>query len=81
MALLEDDAEWIGTDKLAAMLSITPMTIWRWSMDPEIGFPRPVVLNPNRKRQLKRWRKSEVEAWLLARVVQRVEKKKKKRAA
>jgi len=38
------------------------MTLWRWLRDPELGFPRPLVINGRRY-----WRESEIKAWLASR--------------
>ena len=34
------------------------VTIWRWSRDPNLGFPKPIQIN-----RLNYWRLSALEAW------------------
>jgi len=34
------------------------VTIWRWSNDKDLGFPKPMKIN-----RLNYWRLSELEAW------------------
>lgn len=43
---------------------ISDMTLWRWLNDPDLGFPRPVIIN-----RLRYWRQAEVLAWLDSREV------------
>jgi predicted DNA-binding transcriptional regulator AlpA len=38
---------------------VSAMAIWRWSNDPELCFPKPIVIN-----NLRYWREEEIEAWL-----------------
>lgn len=42
---------------------ITPMTLWRWDHDPDMGFPKPIRLGKRRKYRVL----SELEAWERAR--------------
>ena len=41
---------------------ISDMTLWRWLRDPELGFPRPLVINRRRY-----WREDEIKVWLASR--------------
>ena len=36
----------------------TPVTIWRWLHDPDLGFPQPVKIQ-----RLNYWRLCDLEAW------------------
>lgn len=49
----------ISDKELAARLSISRSTVWRWVHECH-GFPRPYALSPG----CKRWKLSEIEAWI-----------------
>jgi predicted DNA-binding transcriptional regulator AlpA len=38
--------------------SVSDMTLWRWLNDPDLDFPRPIVINHRRY-----FRLPEIEAW------------------
>lgn len=38
---------------------ISDMSLWRWLKDPDLGFPRPVVISRRRY-----WREADVSAWI-----------------
>jgi len=41
---------------------ISDMSLWRWLQDPDLGFPRPIVIQRRRY-----WRESEVANWITER--------------
>ena len=41
---------------------VSHMTIWRWSQDDALGFPKPIYISRRRY-----WRESDVVAWLESR--------------
>lgn len=41
---------------------ISDMSLWRWSHDPDLGFPRPIYIARRRY-----WREAELHAWIEAR--------------
>ena len=41
---------------------ISDMCLWRWINHPDLGFPKPVVINRRRY-----WREADIAAWLDAR--------------
>lgn len=40
---------------------VSDMTLWRYLADPELNFPKPIVINRRRY-----WREADVVAWLEA---------------
>ena len=42
--------------------NISDMGLWRWLKDPELGFPRPIVIN-----NFRYWDESEIDAWIESR--------------
>lgn len=46
---------------------ISDMSLWRWLADPELEFPRPIVINRRRY-----WREADMLAWLEARAAEAV---------
>ena len=59
-----EELEWIGTTRLAGILDVTPMSIWRWQHDEKLEFPRPAIIN-----RKKLWRRADIEAWMVKRVL------------
>lgn len=59
-----DALELIPDSKLRRLLNKSARTIGRWDANPELGFPKPVIINGRKHR-----RASEVTAWLSAREV------------
>jgi len=55
---LEAKVEHLTTGKVATRYGVTPMTIFRWTGDEHLGFPKPIYIN-NRKY----WSDSELDAW------------------
>lgn len=43
---------------------ISDMTLWRWSQNPEMSFPKPIYIG-----RRKYWKEAEILAWLEAREV------------
>ena len=59
---LESADKHLGTGKVAARYDVTTMTIWRWTKDENLGFPKPLKINTR-----KYWRESDLIAWERAR--------------
>jgi hypothetical protein len=62
--------------KVAARYGVVPKTIERWSENPALGFPRPVVVN---KRPY--WAEFELEVWDISRVRETIQTKTPEEAA
>jgi predicted DNA-binding transcriptional regulator AlpA len=41
---------------------VSAMALWRWGHNPELRFPKPIVIN-----NFRYWHEHEIEAWLEAR--------------
>ena len=48
----------------SALGGISDMSLWRWSHDPALGFPKPIRIQSRRY-----WREAEIAAWLESREV------------
>jgi predicted DNA-binding transcriptional regulator AlpA len=59
-----DPDEYITTGKLAQMLGVSTLSIYRWERDPRLDFP-----TPSRVYGRKFWRRSEIFAWMAKRKV------------
>ncbi len=62
MSMTFDRLELIPDSKLRKLLGKSHRTIGRWDANPELGFPKPVIINQRKHR-----RAIEIEAWLNAR--------------
>jgi predicted DNA-binding transcriptional regulator AlpA len=51
-----------GSMRKSMLGGISDMSLWRWLNDPDLAFPRPVVIQRRRF-----WRKADVEAWIIQR--------------
>jgi hypothetical protein len=38
--------------KVCVRYDITPMTLWRWDRDPDLGFPKPIRIRRRKYRKL-----------------------------
>jgi len=61
--------EWLTGTKLATLLGVTPMTIWRWEQSEKLSFPKPTEIHGRRY-----WHRDEINAWMRARAVGKAEK-------
>lgn len=43
-----DDPVYLTGPQILKRFQISDMTLWRWLQNPELGFPRPVVINRRR---------------------------------
>lgn len=50
---------WLDIEEVAARFSVTPSTIWRWTREQRIPFPKPVRLTP----RVTRWRLADIESF------------------
>jgi prophage regulatory protein len=50
---------YLKDSEVAARLSISRPTLWRWVKNPEVRFPPPLKLGPS----CTRWKLSDVEQW------------------
>lgn len=53
--------QWLGGRMVDRRYSITPMTRWRWERNPELGFPKPIIINRRKYwslRALEEWERS-----------------------
>ena len=62
MSKTTESLELIPDSKLRRLISKSARTLGRWDGKPELGFPRPVIINGRKHR-----RASEVTAWINAR--------------
>ena len=51
-------------DQVAELLGVSSRTVRNWMDAAGMSFPRPISIGP----RLKRWRRSEVQAWLETRM-------------
>jgi predicted DNA-binding transcriptional regulator AlpA len=49
---------WLPARKVWERFDVCDMTLWRWLNDPDLDFPRPIVINHRRFFKL-----SEIETW------------------
>ncbi len=56
-------SEYLPAPAVQARYAISDMTLWRWLRNPELSFPRPIVIN--RRRLFSR---AELETWERGRV-------------
>lgn len=55
---------WVRNAEVAKYLNVTTMTVWRWSRNPDLGFPKPSVIKSIEYRdlnQLDDWMKSMIK--------------------
>jgi predicted DNA-binding transcriptional regulator AlpA len=57
----------LSVREVCERFSIAPATVWRWSADADLGFPKPIRLSAG----VTRWRESELRAFELRREVAR----------
>lgn len=57
-AQLSDAAELLSGPEVQARYRRSHVTIWRWSRNTSLGFPKPFRING-----YKFWRRSDLEAW------------------
>lgn len=53
------ESDWLSGAKLAALLGITTMTVWRWERDDKLGFPQPTIINTR-----KYWNRTDINEWM-----------------
>lgn len=73
------EPQWLTAARLAEMLGVSTMTIWRWSHEKKYGclkFPRPAVISDRRY-----WNRDEINAWMRDRVVDSARRRKTENAA
>lgn len=46
--MLQHDIAYLPASAVQARYAITPMTLYRWLRDPEMGFPQPLVIRRRR---------------------------------
>jgi predicted DNA-binding transcriptional regulator AlpA len=63
------ETEWLSGAKLAAMLGVTSMTVWRWEQNDKLAFPRPTIINGR-----KYWHRDAINNWMRAKAVAKAEK-------
>jgi hypothetical protein len=56
--MIEQQNEYLSASAIRVRYDISPLTLWRWTRDPKLCFPIPLVIN--RRRFFKR---AEIEAW------------------
>jgi predicted DNA-binding transcriptional regulator AlpA len=59
-------ADFLTGPRLAALLGVSSMTLYRWTLDERLNFPQ-----PSRVHGRKFWHRPDVIAWMKARAVQR----------
>ena len=59
-------ADFLTGPRLAALLGVSSMTIYRWTLDERLGFPAPSQVHGR-----KFWHRPDVIAWMKGRAVQR----------
>ncbi len=52
----------ISGPRLARRYGVSPMTVWRWQQDPDLGFPQPLKIMRRNY-----WHAAEIEQWERAR--------------
>ena len=60
----EIEEEFVVQSQLAKMLGVSSSTVAKWSRDGVCGFPAPLRIGPNTQMAVKRWRKSDIRAWI-----------------
>jgi predicted DNA-binding transcriptional regulator AlpA len=68
MPRVRDPSKWKRNLELANYLGVTKMTLWRWQHTEWLSFPQPSVINGIAYTNI-----DEVDAWMKARVVKRVQ--------
>ena len=58
--------DFLTAPRLASLLGVSSMTLYRWTLDDRLGFPQ-----PSRVHGRKFWHRPAIVAWMKARVVQR----------
>jgi predicted DNA-binding transcriptional regulator AlpA len=51
--------DYLGSAKLAAMLNVSTMSLYRYCKSKDLGFPQPSRINGRKK-----WRRSEIVQWM-----------------
>ena len=57
----DDNDKLLPDPQVARRYSVTPMTVWRWSHDPRLGFPAAIKIrsrNYRRLGDLRRWERT-----------------------
>ncbi|GGG62875.1 hypothetical protein GCM10011415_06590 [Salipiger pallidus] len=62
-----DPHKLMSTAKVTKLLDVSASSIDRWLADPEMKFPKPIVLSRNRY-----WREVEIRTWIDERAQQRL---------
>ena len=73
------EPEWLTTTRLAELLGVSQMTVWRWEHHPDyldLRFPKPAIINARRY-----WSRDEINVWMRARIVQGATGKSKSKSA
>jgi MerR HTH family regulatory protein len=58
----DDDRPLMTSRHVCERFGVTPRTLHRWDRDPELGFPKPIVINGR-----KYWRRRDIEDFELLR--------------
>lgn len=62
---MASDQQYLTARQVLSRYGITDMTLWRWLRNPDLGFPRPTVINRRRY-----FAEAELTAWERQRVGQ-----------
>ena len=56
--------EYLPAPAIQVRYGISALTLWRWTRDPKLGFPVPLIVNRRRF-----FRRAEIEAWERDRII------------
>jgi predicted DNA-binding transcriptional regulator AlpA len=65
------DDEWLSGPRVDRRYNMSPMTRWRWERNPDLGFPKPIIINGR-----KYWSRRALEEWERTRATPHVASKK-----
>lgn len=63
---MQDTDEYLNTARLSAMLGVSSMTLYRWTMDEQLDFPPPSEIHGR-----KYWSRAAIARWMKDRAIKK----------